>query len=65
MTAQHIFDSLGDARSIINTARGETYLGACPLADAKLIRVGRYLEKQLEEAEREIWRYAGLLEVEV
>jgi hypothetical protein len=65
MTAQHIFDSLGDARSIINRARGKTYLGASPLADSKLIRVGHYLEKQLEDAEREIWRDAGLLEVEI
>lgn len=65
MTAKQIFDSLSDARSIISTVRGKTYCGAAPIADGKLIRVSYYLDNQLAEAEREVWRDAGLLEVEV
>lgn len=60
MTNEQIMNGLAAAKSEVNLTRARYTQFALPLADAKLVRVVNYLEKQMALIEIEMWREAEL-----
>lgn len=64
MTSEQKIAGLLSAKTKIGLIRARHTQFDLPLADAKLVRINHYISEQVAELEAEVWREAGLTEVQ-